>query len=443
MEPRERAARDICAVLRGAGHRALFAGGCVRDHLLGAEVKDFDIATSARHGEVKQLFGHVLDIGAAFGVSMIVLPEGHFEVTTFRRDGPYTDGRHPDTVEFTEEREDALRRDFTVNALFMDPVDDAVLDYVGGRNDLRAGIIRAVGDPTTRFREDHLRLMRAVRFAARLGFAIEEETFAAIRALAPAIHTTSAERMRDELIKMLTEGDARAAFLLLDATGLLAEVLPEVAAMKGVEQPPEFHPEGDVFVHTLLLLAQLQHPPPTLALGALLHDVGKPVTQTFDDRIRFNLHDKVGARMAGKICQRLRMSNEVTERVVWLVEQHMRLAATPEMRESKRRRFVRETGFDELLQLGEMDCRASHGDTAHIDWIRAYRERLTPEQMRPAPLLNGHDLIALGYAPGAQFKEILTAVEDAQLEGVLQSRSDAVDFVRMHWKLAAAPGGQS
>lgn len=434
MSEQERAAAEICARLRGAGHRALFAGGCVRDHLLGVPPKDFDVATSARPGEVAALFERTVLVGAAFGVVLVLLPEGQVEVATFRSDGPYLDGRHPSSVSFTDEHADAQRRDFTVNALFLDPETGEVLDYVGGRDDLKRAVIRAVGEPAARFQEDHLRLLRAVRFAARLGFEIEPATFAAAQALASRCVDTSAERVRDELLKMLTEGRARRAFELLDDTGMLAHVLPEMMPMKGCEQPPEFHPEGDVFIHTLMLLEQLGPCTPTLALGALLHDVGKPPTQTFEDRIRFNLHEKVGARMAEKICHRLRLSNELTERTVWLVENHMRLAATPQMREAKRKRFVREPGFEELMALGKMDCLASHGDTEHIDWIAAYRAQLKPAEVRPAPLISGHDLIAAGYSPGPTFKEILTSVEDQQLEGALNSREAALAWVQERWR---------
>ena len=426
MTELEAAARASCATLRAAGHRALFAGGCVRDRLLGIEPKDFDIATSALPQEITALFPRTVAVGAAFGVILVQTDAGPIEVATFRHDGPYLDGRHPSSVTFTNEREDAARRDFTINAMYLDPATDVILDYVGGQADLQARLLRAVGDPATRFGEDHLRLLRAVRFAGRLGFEIDPATLAAMRALAPRCVETSVERVRDELIKMLTEGQARRAFELLDESGLLVHVLPELLPMKGCEQPPEYHPEGDVFVHTLMLLEQLGACSPTLALGALLHDVGKPATQTFEDRIRFNLHEKVGARMAEAICRRLRLPNETTERATWLVENHMRLAATPDMRESKRKRFVREPGFDELMELGRIDCLASHGDTEHIQWIQNYRANLRPEEVRPVPLVTGHDLIALGLPPGPRFKEILTQFEDLQLEGTLRTREDAL-----------------
>ena len=433
MPDRREAALRICAVLRRAGHRALLAGGCVRDHILGVEPQDYDIATSARPEDVARLFDRCIEVGAAFGVQLVVESEDQFEVATFRRDGPYGDGRHPDYVEYVDEVEDARRRDFTINALFQDPETDAIIDHVGGRDDLERGILRAVGDPRQRFAEDHLRLLRAPRFAARLDYTIEPATFEAIRDMASLINDTSAERIRDEIVKGLTEGHARAYIERLDEIGLLEHVLPEVAAMKGVEQPPKFHPEGDVFVHTLLMLEHMDTPSPALALGVLLHDVGKPRTQTFDDRIRFNTHDKAGARMAETICRRLRIPNAAASQVSWLVENHMRLAATPRMRESKRKRFVRHEGFGDLLELCRLDCLASHGSMETIDWIAQYLSQLPAESLRPEPLLSGTDLIAMDYAPGPLFTEILRAVEDAQLEGALTTPEEAQAFARKNW----------
>jgi len=422
----ELTARHICAVLRNAGYRALLAGGCVRDRLRGETPTDYDIATNAPASEVLKLFPHTIAVGAAFGVVIVVEAGQHFEVATFRKDGPYLDGRRPSRVDFVDEIEDAQRRDFTINALFFDPEKDDVLDYVGGREDLARGLIRCVGDPIARFQEDHLRLLRAVRFAARFEFEIETETKRAIVTMASMILKTSAERVRDELEKMLCGGQAQRSLELLDETGLLVHVLPEIDAMKGVEQPPDFHPEGDVFIHTLLLMKHLpQSCTPTLAFGALLHDVGKPSTQTFEDRIRFNEHEKVGAEMAEDICRRLRMSNDEIERITWLVGQHMRLASIPQMKESKRKRFVREEGFDELLALCRLDCLASHGSLETIDWIEDYRKNLPEEALRPVPLLTGKDLIAMGYAPSPRFKDVLQAVEDAQLEGAIASNDAA------------------
>lgn len=435
MDERLSAARRICSTLSAAGHRALLAGGCVRDLILGVPPKDYDIATNARPDEVARLFPKTVPVGAAFGVQLVVEPEGTFEVTTFRKDGPYLDGRHPSTIVFSDEHEDALRRDFTVNALFLDPDTDEVVDYVGGQDDIARGVIRTVGDPRARFGEDYLRLLRAVRFAARLGYRLDADTFKAIREMAPRILKTSAERIRDELVKMLTEGGARRAFDLLDQCGLLQHVLPELAPMKGCEQPAAFHPEGDVWTHTLLALDHLDKPTTTLAFGVLLHDVGKPLTQTFEDRIRFNNHDKVGADVADAICRRLHLSNEERERIVWLVDQHMRLAVAADMRESRLKRFAREDGFHELVELGRIDCLASHGDLGFIEWIEAYLRDHKPEEIKPEPLLRGRDLIAMGYTPGPLFSTILQQVEDMQLEGQLLDREAACAYVRATWPL--------
>lgn len=432
---KEEAARGICRRLCSAGHRALLAGGCVRDMVLRVEPQDYDVATSATPDEVASLFGRTIGVGARFGVQIVVLPEGHFEVATFRLDGPYTDGRHPDYVEFRGEVEDASRRDFTINAMFLDPASNEVIDYVGGRGDLERKLIRAVGDARKRFNEDYLRMLRAVRFAARLGYTIESETFAATRELAPCIQATSPERVRDEITKMLTEGAAGRAFRLLDESGLLREVLPEIERMKGVEQPPEYHPEGDVFTHTMLILDQLQIATPTLAYGALLHDVGKPLTQTFEDRIRFNNHDKVGAHEARTICRRLHLSNHEIDRIAWLVEQHMRVSTAPGMRGSKLKRLLREDGFPELLELFRIDCESSHRQTDTYEWLRNYAENLPPEEQRPTPLITGDDLLEMGYKPGPIFRTILTAVEDAQLEGRLVDAETAREFVISHWPI--------
>jgi poly(A) polymerase len=432
-DERYRAAVTICERLTQAGHRALLAGGCVRDLVLGVRPKDYDVATSATPDVVEGLFEKCISVGASFGVQIVVLAEGTFEVATFRKDGPYLDGRHPDHVEFVDEIEDARRRDFTINAMFFDPATNSVIDYVGGKDDLQRRVVRTVGEPHERFSEDHLRLLRAVRFAARLGFTIDPGTQKAIAEMASLISRTSPERIRDEIVKILTEGGARRAFELLDQTGLLVHVLPEVARMKGVQQPPEFHPEGDVFDHVLGMLDLARKPSVTLAMAILLHDVGKPVTQTFEDRIRFNNHDKVGARETGKICRRLRFSNEDAERIVWMVENHMRVDTIPSMRESKRKRFVREDGFSDLLELCRLDCLASHNSLETIEWIERYIASLPPEELKPTPLLGGNDLISMGYEPGPLFSEILSAVEDEQLEGNLVAPQQAREFVLARW----------
>jgi poly(A) polymerase len=438
---------SIIRTLRDHGHHAYLVGGCVRDVLLGREPADYDVATSATPDEVMRVFPEAFGVGAQFGVVLVPVPAGDVasnvsgivsskantvEVATFRSDIGYTDGRHPDEVRFSKDpREDVKRRDFTINGMMLDPVSNEVLDFVVGRRDLKARIIRCIGEPDHRFGEDKLRMLRAVRFAARFGFDIEPATFAAIRKLAPQIHQVSRERVRDELTKMLIEGQARSAFLLLDRTGLLHEVLPEIEAMKGVEQPPQFHPEGDVFVHTLLLLEKLPHPcSVALAWGALLHDVGKPATfRVAPDRIRFDGHVDVGVKIAEEICQRLRFSNDDTEPILALVDNHMRFGHAMRMSESTFKKFVRMPHFDQHLELHRLDCQASYGDLTTYDFTRNKMAAMTPEAMRPVPLVTGDDLIAAGHEPGPRFKEILSAVEDGQLDGRLLNREAALQFV--------------
>jgi poly(A) polymerase len=361
-------------------------------------------------------------------------PASHaVEVATFRSDIGYSDGRHPDEVRFSRDpREDVARRDFTINGMLLDPVSDGVLDLVGGREDLKAGLIRTIGEPERRFAEDKLRMLRAVRFAARFEYQIEPSTFAAIQQFAHEIKAVSRERVRDELTRMLTEGHARRAFLLLDESGLLKHILPDISAMKGVAQPPEFHPEGDVFVHTLLLLENLPNPCPlTLAWGALLHDVGKPPTfRVAPDRIRFDNHVEVGVKMAEEICRNLRFSNDDTEQILSLVDNHMRFGHATRMKESTMKRFLRLPAFDEHLALHRADCLASHRNLSTYEFVQQKRDEIPPEKIRPSPLVTGDDLIAAGHAPGPKFREILNAVEDAQLEGRLPSRDAALEFVR-------------
>jgi poly(A) polymerase len=444
----KQAAIEIVRTLRRRGHQAYLVGGCVRDLLLGREPADYDVATDATPDQVMQIFPQTYAVGAQFGVVLVAVDGAEsttetrnskletgdcIEVATFRNDGLYSDGRHPDEVSYTSNpEEDVRRRDFTINGLLLDPLDgDRVLDFVGGREDLKAGVIRTIGDPKQRFREDKLRMLRAVRFAARFGYTIDPATMAAIQTLAPEITQVSRERVRDELLKMLTEGRARRAFELLDESRLLPEVLPEIAKMKGVQQPPQFHPEGDVWVHTLLLLEKLpEGVSPTLALGALLHDVGKPPTFRVADRIRFDNHAEIGARMAGEICNRLRLSNDDTEQVVSLVSNHMRFAEVERMRESTLKRFLRLPKFDEQLELHRIDCESSHRDLGLYRFVRDKLENTPPERIRPRPLITGDDLIALGYTPGPDFKQILSAAEDAQLEGRVQTADEAREFVR-------------
>lgn len=435
-------AEEIIRILRGQDHQAYLVGGCVRDLLLRREPADYDITTDATPDEVMRIFPETYAVGAQFGVVLVPVSDAGattVEVATFRSDMGYSDGRHPDQVRFSESaREDVERRDFTINGLLLDPIKDEVLDFVGGRQDLDAGIIRTIGRPELRFSEDKLRMLRAVRFAARFGYTIEPETLAAIQKLAGGVHQVSRERVRDELTKMLTEGQACHAFLLLDETGLLREVLPEISAMKGVGQPPEFHPEGDVFVHTLLLLQELPHPcEPTLAWGALLHDVGKPPTfRVAPDRIRFDNHVDVGVKMAEEICRRLRFSNDETGQILALVANHMRFAHVPLMKDSTFKRFVRMPRFEEHMELHRLDCQASHRDLTSYNFTRERIAATPPDTIRPAPLISGDDLIAAGYTPGPRFKEILSLVEDAQLEGRLESKDNAMEYVRREFPLA-------
>jgi poly(A) polymerase len=432
--PAQEAAAQIVVRLRAAGHQAYFVGGCVRDLLLGRKPKDFDVATSALPDQVLTLFEKTFAVGAHFGVVLVCTgePEIMTEVATFRSDGVYSDGRHPDAVRFSSSpEEDVKRRDFTINGMLLDPASNDVLDFVGGRNDLQSGLIRAIGDPGDRFAEDKLRMLRAVRFAARFTFDLEPGTAVAIRELAPAVSQVSRERVRDELTRMLTEGHAQRAFEMLDAIGLLAQVLPEVAKMKGVAQPPQYHPEGDVWVHTMLLLAGLPAScPSALAWAALLHDVGKPATfRVAPDRIRFDGHVETGVRIAEEICRRLRFPNHETEQILSLIDNHMRFADARKMKESTLKRFFRLPHFDQHLALHRLDCLASHGSLELYDFARERFETLPEEQVRPPLLLTGNDLIEAGYRPGPQFAQMLAMAEDAQLEGAVHTRDEALSLV--------------
>jgi len=478
------AALKIVETLRARGYEAYFAGGCVRDLLLGREPADYDVATSATPDVVLDMFPRTFAVGAHFGVVLVapVDESAGFvtEVATFRSDLSYSDGRHPDGVVYTKTaEEDVRRRDFTINGLLLDSLRSsagedarttagedagatkaaigetgdtsdgrrlagdlrgAVLDYVGGLADLDAGVLRAIGRAEQRFEEDHLRMLRGVRFAARFGFELEAETKRAIRSLAPRIDAVSRERVRDELTKMLTEGHARRAFELLDETGLLKEVLPEVARMKGVEQPPQFHPEGDVWVHTLMLLEQLEAGcSETLAWGALLHDVGKPPTfKRAPDRIRFDGHVEMGVAMGAEICRRFRFSNEETRQVVALIENHMRFMDTQRMKESTLKRFFRLERFEEHLALHKMDCMAASGQLENWEFACERFFSMPEAVVRPKPLITGRELIAAGYPPGMRFREMLRAAEDAQLEGIVATTEEALMLVREKYPLPNA-----
>lgn len=416
------AATQILARLHEHGHTALLVGGCVRDHLLGRQPKDFDIATTARPDQLAALFPGAQLIGAHFGV---ILWQG-VEVATFRSDGPYHDGRHPASVRFeTDPARDAARRDFTINGLFFDTRSNRVIDHVHGQRDLANKTIRAIGRPEARFAEDHLRLLRAVRFAARFEFEIEPATAAAIRHHSADIVTVAAERTRDELTRILTEPHPRRGFELLDSLGLLPHILPEVKALQGVQQPPQFHPEGDVWTHTLMMLEGLRQPTITQAWSVLLHDIGKPPTFTETDRIRFNGHEQVGARMAGEILHRLKYPNEVIERVQDLVAQHMKFLAVKTMRESTRKRFLRQELMPELLELHRLDCQSSNGKMEAYDLCKSELEQTSPASLTPSRLLTGNDLIAMGIPQGPQIGELLQELEDAQLEGRVTTEAQA------------------
>lgn len=424
--------RQIIHRLRNQSFEAYWAGGCVRDMLLGQEPKDYDIATSAPPEEVKRLFEKTVPVGEKFGVVIVVLEGENFEITTFRTEGLYSDGRRPDTVAFSSAREDTLRRDFTINGLLYDPIHEKLLDYVGGERDLRARLIRTIGDPFQRFKEDKLRLLRAIRFASALSFEIDVETFKTVKQLAPEIHRVSPERIRDELVKMFTRPCAGRGLELLSESGLLREVLPEVEAMKGVEQPKEFHPEGDVFVHTKLMMDQLNHPSAVLAFACLLHDVGKPLTYSVTDRIRFNEHSEVGAKIAGEILTRLRFSNDEKEAIVTCVENHMRFKEVQKMRPGKLKRLLQNATFQEELELHRIDCASSHGHLENWEFLKKKLVEYSQEDIRPKPLVRGEDVLALGISPGPLVGKILEEVRDLQLDGKLTSREEALHWIKTH-----------
>jgi len=430
-------ARAVSERLRSAGHQALFCGGAVRDRLLGREPGDYDVATSAPPEVVAPLFPHALLVGAQFGT--VVVPGAHHQVqvTTFRADGLYIDGRRPTGVVFSDATTDAQRRDFTVNGLFEDPWTGEVIDYVGGRQDLKARLLRAIGDPSARFLEDHLRMLRAVRQAAQLNFAIEPKTFEALRDLAPRVASVSVERIRVELVKLLKAGRGKALRLLRDAN-LLTYVLPEIEVMRGVTQPPKYHPEGDVFVHTALVLDNLPlegleaEPAEDLVWAALLHDVSKPQTRSVgpDGRIRFHGHESAGREASESLLERLKCSRRTIDRVTDLVGTHMQFPSLPQMRAAKLRRFLAQPDIDLHMRLHSADCGASHGDLSLLDFCRTRLAELGSERALPAPLLTGADLIALGHAPGPDMGKLLAWVRDLQLEGEIATREDAVRRVR-------------
>lgn len=422
---------DIVKRLREKGFNALFAGGCVRDMLMGYLPEDYDIATNARPDNIINIFKRTVPVGVHYGVVLVIENGFEFEVATFRSDGKYSDGRHPDTITFCDARGDALRRDFTINGMFYDPIDDKHFDYVGGGEDLKASLVRAIGNPFERFNEDRLRMIRAVRFACRFNYNIENQTAEAIKTLCHKILTVSMERIRDELRKILTGPNPHTGIKMLDDLNLLNEVIPEVTAMKGVRQPENYHPEGDVFTHTLLTLSELSASRKTagsweLAMASLLHDIGKPLTFEIADRIRFNNHDNVGAGMAEKICERLRMSNAEKERITWLVKMHLYLRHAQQMRLSKLKRLFAHEGYSELAELYKVDSLASTGDLEDYTFCQNMFEELQEEEIKPEPLITGYDLIALGLKPGPIFSKILETIRDEQLEQKITTKAEAL-----------------
>ncbi|HVN28768.1 MAG TPA: CCA tRNA nucleotidyltransferase [Candidatus Binataceae bacterium] len=440
MTAKEEKARAILQRLRERGFIALFNGGCVRDRLLGLPVKDYDIATDARPAVVQSLFDNTVAVGAQFGVIMVIIDGEPFEVATFRADAPYVDGRRPSAIRFGTIEEDAKRRDFTIGGMYYDPFEERLIDLVEGRRDLRAGIIRAIGNPFERFEEDHLRVMRAARFAARLNFTIEPETHRAMRAAAPLVPRVSAERIGEEVVRLMTEGGAARGMDLMVETGIMKEVLPEVLPMIGCEQPANFHPEGDVYTHTRIAVAMLSPGcAETLAFGILFHDIAKPNTRAEQDgKVTYYGHTEIGAEMAMSILARLRRSRAVQERVAYLVKNHLKLTMAPRMRTSTLKRMLAEDGFEELLEVCRMDALASSSFLAHYHFCRHMMARITPAQMRPPRLLSGNDLIGMGFKPGPAFKNILKEVEDLQLDGAIADRDAAIAYVRGHYPAAGS-----
>ena len=438
----ENSARAIVQRLQDAGHIALYAGGCVRDRLMGVEPHDYDIATDARPEQVQALFRRTVAVGAHFGVIVVLDGSFEFQVATFRNDGQYIDGRRPETVSFSTPEQDAERRDFTVNGLFFDPLAGRLIDHVGGQRDLDARLLRAIGQPADRFREDRLRMMRAVRFATTLGFDIDGATWRAVCENAPHIHEVSAERIREELMKTLLAPRRVRGFDLLDESGLLREILPEIEALKGCEQPPQFHPEGDVFKHTRIMLgllpAEVTGP---LVLSVLFHDIGKPGTFSTDPdgRIRFSGHDRLGAEMTEGVMARLRFSRAEIDATVEAVANHMVFKDVQQMRVAKLKRFLARPHMDDELELHRVDCTSSHGMLDNYEFLKTKREEFASEPLIPPPLVTGRDLIALGMKPGPRFSEILEAVESRQLEKTLTTREVALEWVRAEFLRSDQP----
>ncbi len=434
MESNKAAAIDIIGKLQEKGHIAYLAGGCVRDMLRGETPKDYDIATSALPEEITSIFTKTREVGVHFGVVIVIVNNQAFDVATFRNDGSYKDGRHPEEVTFSTPQDDTARRDFTVNGIFFDPISEKYIDFVEGKSDIDKKVIRAIGEPNLRFQEDHLRLLRAIRFAARFDYEIEAETWNSIKSNASGISKISKERIRDELTKILLNENRVLGFDLLVESGLMEHIIPEILQLKGCEQPPQFHPEGDVFVHTRLMLSLLKDAPSIeLVLSVLLHDIGKPATYSFDeeaDRIRFNGHDKLGAEMSEQILRDLKFSNSIIEDVVQMVANHMTFKDVQKMRQSKLKRFMSRSTFNDEIELHRVDCLGSWGGLDNYDFLNKKMVEFANEPIIPKPLLTGKDLIKLGWSPGPDLGQTLNSVQDMQLEGKLNSKDEALDWVK-------------
>lgn len=435
----DKKALKIVKILKNAGFKSVFAGGCVRDMLLGRPANDIDIATDATPEQIEALFEKTIPVGKAFGVIIVVIDDIEYEVATFRNDGVYSDNRRPDSVSFSTMKEDAKRRDLTINGMFYDPIEDKVLDFVEGKKDLKNGIIRLIGNPEERIHEDKLRMMRVVRFAIKFGFEIESKTLEVVKKYAKDILLISKERIATELIKILKVEDKSSALELLSSTGLMKYILPEIEDMKGVEQPPQFHPEGSVWNHTKMVVNNLpKDASDELLMAGLLHDVGKPPRFKIGlDRIRFDGHDVKGKEMTEEILKRFKFSNDFVERVTELVGNHMKWLAVKDMRKSRLKRFIRLPFFEEHKFLHRADCLGCHGSLENLEFIEEKEKEIPEEQIRPEPLITGKDLIEIGFKPGPLFKTILTTVEDKQLEEDDFTREKALKFVReVEWEHA-------
>jgi poly(A) polymerase len=434
-------AKGIVGELKSAGFKAFLVGGCVRDIAMGIPPQEYDIATSATPQDVMKIFPSTVPVGVSFGVVLVLEGNNKFEVASFRKEEKYTDGRHPDRVVYsTDEKEDVMRRDFTINGMLYEPFEETVIDLIGGLDDIKRRVIKTIGKPDDRFKEDKLRMLRAIRFGAGLDFVIEQDTFLSIKSLAPLISQVSKERIRDEIIKIITQSHPGNGLRLLRESKLLRYILPEVEKMNGVPQPPEFHPEGDVFNHTCIILDKLYEitggdNSPELAMGALLHDIGKPDTYTVTDRIRFNGHDRIGARMAKNICKDLKFSKKQIEIITSLVKEHLKFKDVFKMREATIKRFLGMSNFDDHFKLHLADCLASHGSTEAYDFIVKKLKDYKKEELKPKPLLNGYDLIDMGYPRGPLYSKILDSLEEAQLEGTVTNREDAKSFILKEFPL--------